>query len=251
MDKKQVMIQLHQVLEQFDLSRQSKDTLANVFAQVIETAIEGINPDMTQWLKKSEYNEKENALKETLVNKSEYEATLLTLVTNDALNQKLLEYTTLTKLKEEVAKLVTITEYNAKVAELTNKFNDYETTTDHAADIQTINTALDKKFNAADIVNYYEKSTVDTKLGEKVTQTAYDLEKQSFATKTDIANMVTSSDLDGYATKDYVDSFVHPTSKIDTINLNDASGNAKDAMELVKELINALTNVGIANGYGQ
>lgn len=251
MDKVKVIAQLHQVLEQFDLSRQAKDTLADTFLQVIDLAVEGINPDMTLWLKKSEYNQYEAQLRNDLVAKTDYNATLKTLVTNSSLATTLANYTTLTKLSEETAKLVTLTAYNTKIAELTNKFNNYELTTDHANDVTAINNNIAKKLDASEIENYYDKTTVDSKLSEKVSQIAYDLEKQSFATKSDISNMATTTDLDGYVTRAYVDTLVIPTSTLDKINLNDSDGNAKDAMTLIKELITALTNVGLASGYGQ
>lgn len=65
MNTVEIKAKLENVFKSFPISREQKDTLFNIFIQVMNTAIEGVNPDMTQYAKKTDIPDVSDYAKKT------------------------------------------------------------------------------------------------------------------------------------------------------------------------------------------
>ena len=66
MNTVEIKAKLEHVFKSFPISREQKEALFDIYIQLMNTALEGVNPDMTQYAKKTDIKTYNAATKEAL-----------------------------------------------------------------------------------------------------------------------------------------------------------------------------------------
>lgn len=236
-------VQINTDLSNYYTSDQVDQILADTAtAQEIEDAVSVAEENVKTWVKGQNYLTQHQSLDDYMTE----EEIMAELDTRDAANKEYVDTALTDYYTKEVADDTFLT--IAKAAEVYLSLEDFETfKTDNAADIEAINVEIRTIKNdyatKAEVEGkgYITSETVDDILGEKGYLTSLDMQ-QYLATN----RYVVVTDLDGFATKDYV---TNTLTMGHYLTLSDLSGYATEAWTTDQMNNSGFLKIGDLTGY--
>lgn len=236
-------VQINTDLSNYYTSDQVDQILADTAtAQEIEDAVSVAEENVKTWVKGQNYLTQHQSLDDYMTE----EEIMAELDTRDAANKEYVDTALTDYYTKEVADDTFLT--IAKAAEVYLSLEDFETfKTDNAADIEAVNVEIRTIKNdyatKAEVEGkgYITSETVDDILGEKGYLTSLDMQ-QYLATN----RYVVVTDLDGFATKDYV---TNTLTMGHYLTLSDLSGYATEAWTTDQMNNSGFLKIGDLTGY--
>lgn len=236
-------VQINTDLSNYYTSDQVDQILADTAtAQEIEDAVSVAEENVKTWVKGQNYLTQHQSLDDYMTE----EEIMAELDTRDAANKEYVDTALTDYYTKEVADDTFLT--IAKAAEVYLSLEDFETfKTDNAADIEAVNveirTIKNNYATKAEVEGkgYITSETVDDILGEKGYLTSLDMQ-QYLATN----RYVVVTDLDGFATKDYV---TNTLTMGHYLTLSDLSGYATEAWTTDQMNNSGFLKIGDLTGY--
>ena len=236
-------VQINTDLSNYYTSDQVDQILADTAtAQEIEDAVSVAEENVKTWVKGQNYLTQHQSLDDYMTE----EEIMAELDTRDAANKEYVDTALTDYYTKEVADDTFLT--IAKAAEVYLSLEDFETfKTDNAADIEAVNveirTIKNDYVTKAEVEGkgYITSETVDDILGEKGYLTSVDMQ-QYLATN----RYVVVTDLDGFATKDYV---TNTLTMGHYLTLSDLSGYATEAWTTDQMNNSGFLKIGDLTGY--
>lgn len=236
-------VQINTDLSNYYTSDQVDQILADTAtAQEIEDAVSVAEENVKTWVKGQNYLTQHQSLDDYMTE----EEIMAELDTRDAANKEYVDTALTDYYTKEVADDTFLT--IAKAAEVYLSLEDFETfKTDNAADIEAVNVEIRTIKNdyatKAEVEGkgYITSETVDDILGEKGYLTSVDMQ-QYLATN----RYVVVTDLDGFATKDYV---TNTLTMGHYLTLSDLSGYATEAWTTDQMNNSGFLKIGDLTGY--
>ena len=236
-------VQINTDLSNYYTSDQVDQILADTAtAQEIEDAVSVAEENVKTWVKGQNYLTQHQSLDDYMTE----EEIMAELDTRDAANKEYVDTALTDYYTKEVADDTFLT--IAKAAEVYLSLEDFETfKTDNAADIEAVNVEIRTIKNdyatktEVEGKGYITSETVDDILGEKGYLTSLDMQ-QYLATK----RYVVVTDLDGFATKDYV---TNTLTMGHYLTLSDLSGYATEAWTTDQMNNSGFLKIGDLTGY--
>ena len=236
-------VQINTDLSNYYTSDQVDQILADTAtAQEIEDAVSVAEENVKTWVKGQNYLTQHQSLDDYMTE----EEIMAELDTRDAANKEYVDTALTDYYTKEVADDTFLT--IAKAAEVYLSLEDFETfKTDNAADIEAVNVEIRTIKNdyatktEVEGKGYITSETVDDILGEKGYLTSLDMQ-QYLATN----RYVVVTDLDGFATKDYV---TNTLTMGHYLTLSDLSGYATEAWTTDQMNNSGFLKIGDLTGY--
>lgn len=236
-------VQINTDLSNYYTSDQVDQILADTAtAQEIEDAVSVAEENVKTWVKGQNYLTQHQSLDDYMTE----EEIMAELDTRDAANKEYVDTALTDYYTKEVADDTFLT--IAKAAEVYLSLEDFETfKTDNAADIETVNVEIRTIKNdyatKAEVEGkgYITSETVDDILGEKGYLTSLDMQQYLTTNR-----YVVVTDLDGFATKDYV---TNTLTMGHYLTLSDLSGYATEAWTTDQMNNSGFLKIGDLTGY--